>query len=110
MGLQEAISQSIGGLEANAFSVDEWTREEGGGGRTQVIENGTFLERGGVNFSHVTGGQLPASATASRPELAGASFEAMGVSLVFHPKNPMVPTVHMNVRLFCAKPAKKKPS
>lgn len=100
--LQEKIIRDIGEIESASFQSDSWTREEGGGGKTCVIENGNFLERGGVNFSHVTGNQLPPSASAVRPELAGAAFEAMGVSLVFHPKNPMVPTVHMNVRLFAA--------
>lgn len=102
MALQDNILQAMGELEDKPFRTDAWEREEGGGGRTRVLEDGTFLERGGVNFSHVMGNKLPGSATASRPELAGASFEAMGVSLVFHPRNPMVPTVHMNVRLFAA--------
>lgn len=102
MALQDRITKGLGDLEDKAFTSDEWIRDEGGGGRSRVIEEGSFLERGGVNFSHVMGNRLPGSATASRPELAGASFEAMGVSLVFHPRNPMVPTVHMNVRLFSA--------
>lgn len=102
MSLQDSILESMGALETSPFRTDAWERAEGGGGRTRVIEEGSFLERGGVNFSHVMGNKLPGSATASRPELAGASFEAMGVSLVFHPRNPMVPTVHMNVRLFSA--------
>lgn len=102
MALQNRITEGLGELEDKTFATDEWVREEGGGGRSRVIEEGSFLERGGVNFSHVMGSRLPGSATASRPELAGASFEAMGVSLVFHPRNPMVPTVHMNVRLFSA--------
>jgi coproporphyrinogen III oxidase len=75
----------------------------GGGGLTRILEGGELLERGGVGFSHVVGTMLPPSATAQRPELAGRGFEAMGVSLVFHPRNPYVPTVHMNVRFFIAK-------
>lgn len=102
MALQNRITEGLSELESKPFMTDEWQREEGGGGRSRVLEEGSFLERGGVNFSHVMGSRLPGSATAARPELAGASFEAMGVSLVFHPRNPMVPTVHMNVRLFSA--------
>ncbi|CAG0909642.1 unnamed protein product, partial [Cyprideis torosa] len=81
---------------------DAWERPVGGGGRTRVITNGKIFEQGGVNFSHVYGNSLPGSATASRPELAGRSFEAMGVSLVIHPHNPYVPTSHANVRFFIA--------
>lgn len=84
------------------FIEDSWQREEGGGGRSRVIENGGTIEKGGVNFSHVFGNKMPASATAHRPELAGRSFEAMGVSLVIHPHNPYVPTSHANVRFFIA--------
>ncbi|GHA20517.1 oxygen-dependent coproporphyrinogen oxidase [Oceanisphaera arctica] len=84
------------------FEEDSWTREEGGGGRSRVLRNGSVIEQGGVNFSHVHGTAMPASATAHRPELAGRSFEAMGVSLVIHPHNPHVPTSHANVRFFIA--------
>ena len=84
------------------FRRDEWTRPEGGGGIARLIEDGEVLERGGVNFSHVTGDRLPPSATASRPGIAGRAWEAMGVSLVLHPRNPYAPTVHMNVRMFVA--------
>lgn len=84
------------------FVEDNWERPAGGGGRTRVIEDGAVFEQGGVNFSHVYGDQLPASATAQRPELAGRSFQAVGVSLVLHPKNPKVPTSHANVRFFIA--------
>lgn len=101
-GLQTQIIEGMAALEDKPFRTDQWDRPEGGGGKTRVLENGSFLERGGVNFSHVMGNKLPGSATANRPEMAGASFEAMGVSLVFHPRNPYVPTVHMNVRLFAA--------
>ncbi|WP_299980217.1 oxygen-dependent coproporphyrinogen oxidase [uncultured Pseudoteredinibacter sp.] len=103
MALQDKIcadlSQADGGTE---FKQDQWVREEGGGGRSRVIENGNVFEKGGVNFSHVSGAAMPASATAHRPELAGRSFEAMGVSLVIHPHNPYVPTSHANVRFFIA--------
>lgn len=84
------------------FVEDNWSREEGGGGRSRVLRNGAVIEQGGVNFSHVYGAAMPASATAHRPELAGRSFEAMGVSLVIHPHNPHVPTSHANVRFFIA--------
>lgn len=84
------------------FAEDSWTRPEGGGGRSRVMRNGGVIEQGGVNFSHVHGDAMPASATAHRPELAGRSFEAMGVSLVIHPNNPHVPTSHANVRFFIA--------
>lgn len=103
MALQDSIcaelSQADGGTE---FKQDQWVREEGGGGRSRVIENGNVFEKGGVNFSHVSGAAMPASATAHRPELAGRSFEAMGVSLVIHPHNPYIPTSHANVRFFIA--------
>lgn len=85
------------------FMHDSWQRPEGGGGVSCVIEEGNVLERGGVNFSHVMGDKLPPSASAGRPEMAGRSFEAAGVSLVLHPRNPYAPTVHMNVRCFMAK-------
>lgn len=84
------------------FIEDQWTREEGGGGRSRVLTNGAVFEQAGVNFSHVSGATLPASATAHRPELAGRSFRAMGVSLVIHPLSPYVPTSHANVRFFIA--------
>lgn len=100
--LQDSIVERLEALDGTPFREDCWTREHGGGGRTRVLEEGKVFERGGVNFSHVMGGNLPASATASRPELAGRSFEAMGVSLVLHPRNPYCPTAHMNVRCFIA--------
>ena len=84
------------------FIVEEWQREEGGGGRSRVLADGAVLEKAGVNFSHVMGATLPPSATAARPELAGRSFQALGVSLVIHPRNPHAPTSHANVRLFVA--------
>lgn len=87
---------------AARFQEDAWQRPEGGGGRTRVIQNGKVFEKGGVNFSHVHGSELPPAASASRPELAGRRFQAMGVSVVMHPVNPYVPTSHANVRLFTA--------
>ena len=101
-GLQARIVAELEALDGRAFRSDAWTRPEGGGGLTRVIEEGTLFERGGVNFSRVQGPNLPGSATASRPQLAGRGFDAMGVSLVLHPRNPYVPTVHMNVRFFVA--------
>lgn len=92
-----------------SFFIDEWQREAGGGGRSAVIEKGRVFEKGGVNFSHVYGNGLPPSASAQRPELAGRSFQAMGVSLVIHPENPYVPTSHMNVRLFVAEKEGEEP-
>jgi coproporphyrinogen III oxidase len=98
--LQARIVHALEEVDGKPFARDAWQRPEGGGGISRVIEDGTVLERGGVNFSHVTGASLPPSAAASRPDLAGRSWEAMGVSLVLHPRNPYVPTVHMNVRFF----------
>ena len=104
-GLQAGIVGALSTLDGNAFRSDSWTRPEGGGGISCVIEDGNLFERGGVNFSHVSGRALPDSATAARPDLSGRSFQAMGVSLVLHPRNPYVPTVHMNVRFFVAEKA-----
>jgi coproporphyrinogen III oxidase len=98
--VQALIVERLEQVAGERFTRDEWRRTEGGGGLTCVIEGSHVLERGGVNFSHVHGGGLPPSATAARPELAGRGFEAMGVSLVLHPRNPYCPTVHMNVRYF----------
>jgi coproporphyrinogen III oxidase len=105
--LQDRICGSLERVDQqNVFREDQWTREEGGGGRSRVMEEGAVFEKAGINFSHVHGEQLPASASAHRPELAGRSFEAMGVSLVVHPRNPYVPTSHANVRFLVAeKPA-----
>lgn len=100
--LQARIVAGLEALDGRPFRRDAWDRPEGGGGITRLIEEGNLFERGGCNFSHVMGSGLPPSATASRPELAGRAFEAMGVSLVLHPRNPYVPTVHMNVRCFVA--------
>jgi coproporphyrinogen III oxidase len=96
--LQQRIVHRIEEVDGKFFRLDEWRRPEGGGGVSSVLEEGNVLERGGVNYSHVFGGGLPASATAARPELSGRGFEAMGVSLVLHPRNPYAPTVHLNVR------------
>lgn len=93
------LAQADGGA---VFTEDQWTREEGGGGRSRVLANGTVFEQAGVNFSHVSGATLPASATVHRPELAGRSFQALGVSLVVHPLSPYIPTSHANVRFFIA--------
>ena len=100
--LQERIVERMEALDGGRFVRDAWQRPEGGGGITRIIEGGRLLERAGVGFSHVTGTRLPPSASAHRPEIAGRAWEAMGVSLVFHPRNPHVPTVHMNVRCFVA--------
>lgn len=102
-GLQARIVQRLEEVDGARFRRDEWERPEGGGGLSCVMEEGNVLERGGVNYSHVFGGGLPVSATAARPELSGRSFEAMGVSLVLHPRNPYAPTVHLNVRFLEAR-------
>jgi coproporphyrinogen III oxidase len=107
--LQAHITDEIGALDGTAFVSDAWHKPAGemlqGSGITKILEGGPVFERAGCGFSHVTGPKLPPSATQHRPELAGAPFEAMGVSLVFHPRNPYVPTVHMNVRMISAKAA-----
>ncbi len=103
-GLQDRIVASLEAFDGNSFRSDRWDRPAGGGGISRLIEEGDFFERGGVNFSHVMGDKLPASATAHRPALAGRKWEAMGVSLVLHPRNPYCPTAHMNVRFFVAHP------
>ena len=102
LGLQDSIVSRLEQLDGKAFRSDTWKRPQGGGGTSKLIEEGNLLERGGVNFSHVFGDKLPPSASANRPEIAGRKFEAMGVSLVLHPRNPYIPTVHMNVRFFAA--------
>ncbi len=102
LDLQVRIVGAFERADGLPFRTDAWERPEGGGGVSRLIEEGNVLERGGVNFSHVLGSQLPPSASAHRPELAGRRWEAMGVSLVLHPKNPYAPTVHMNVRCFVA--------
>ena len=103
MSLQDRICKELSSADGlKSFVEDTWERAEGGGGRSRVMTDGAVFEKGGVNFSHVKGANMPASATAHRPELAGRSFEAMGVSLVMHPSNPYAPTSHANVRFFIA--------
>ncbi|MEM9101048.1 MAG: oxygen-dependent coproporphyrinogen oxidase [Pseudomonadota bacterium] len=110
LALQNDICCQLEKLDGKeSFITDKWDRPEGGGGISRVIENGRLFEKGGVNFSHVYGNQLPPSASASRPELAGRSFEAMGVSLVIHPNNPKIPTSHANVRFFIAEKEGEEP-
>lgn len=103
LDLQQRIVTGLEQVSNESFREDRWDREEGGGGISRLIEGGEFLERGGVLFSHVQGATLPPSASAHRRELAGRPWEAMGISMVLHPRNPYVPTTHMNVRLFVAK-------
>src|SRR5437899_12281647 len=102
IGLQNRLVAELERIEGRNFRSDQWRRSEGGGGESRIIEGGDVFERGGVNFSRVHGERLPPSASAARPELAGRAFEATGVSLVLHPRNPYVPTVHMNVRFLVA--------
>ena len=103
LSLQDSICNALAAEDGgNGFTEDAWEREGGGGGRSRVLEEGEVFEKAGVNFSHVFGDQLPPSATAKRPELAGRGFQALGVSLVIHPRNPRVPTSHANVRFFIA--------
>ncbi len=103
LSLQNSICDGLAAVDGKeTFRQDSWERDAGGGGRTRVLTNGAVFEQGGVNFSHVLGDDLPPSATAHRPELAGRSFQATGVSLVIHPNNPYVPTSHANVRFFIA--------
>ncbi len=113
LDLQERIVSAAQSADGKPFVSDGWTRPAGGrlegDGLSRLVEEGNLLERGGCNFSHVKGQAMPPSATAHRPELAGAPFEALGVSLVFHPRNPHVPTVHMNVRFFAALPEGREP-
>jgi coproporphyrinogen III oxidase len=114
LGLQDRIVGAFEAEDGKPFLRDAWQRPAGGklegDGRSQLVEEGNVLERGGCNFSHVKGASLPPSATQHRGELAGAPFEALGVSLVMHPRNPYVPTVHMNVRLLAAFPEGKEPA
>jgi len=101
MGLQDAICRELERMDGSArFREDAWSRPQGGGGRTRILRDGALFEQAGIGFSQVEGTQLPASASAHRPELAGQPWRAMGVSLVLHPRNPHLPTTHMNVRLF----------
>ncbi len=107
--LQNRIVAELERIDGHSFRSDRWERSEGGGGESRIIEDGGEFERGGVNFSRVRGERLPPSASASRPEFAGRAFEAMGVSLVLHPRNPYIPTVHLNLRLLVATRAQSEP-
>ncbi len=113
LDLQQRITDALAALDGQPFVTDAWQKAETeplqGEGRTMILEQGRLFERAGCGFSHVRGSKLPPSATQHRPELSGAPFEAMGVSLVFHPRNPYVPTVHMNVRMLMATPADGAP-
>jgi coproporphyrinogen III oxidase len=110
LSLQDRIYAAVEGEDGGArFQEDVWERAEGGGGRSRILADGAVFEQAGVGFSEVFGPGLPASASAARPELAGRSFQALGVSLVFHPHNPYVPTTHMNVRFFLAEKADAEP-
>ncbi|MFZ8943925.1 MAG: oxygen-dependent coproporphyrinogen oxidase [Methylophilaceae bacterium] len=108
VNLQNEIVHAIEIVDKNNFLNDSWQRQEGGGGTTCILENGKIFERAGIGFSHVKGAKLPRSATQLRPELENRQWEALGVSLVFHPHNPFVPTVHMNVRFFIASKAERE--
>jgi len=108
--LQNRFVAELERVDGHSFRSDRWERSEGGGGESRIIEDGGEFERGGVNFSRVRGERLPPSASGSRPELAGRAFEAMGVSLVLHPRNPYIPTVHMNLRLLVATRAQSEPA
>ncbi len=107
--LQDRICAGLEGVDGGRFQQDEWQRPEGGGGRSRVLKDGAVFEQAGVGFSDVSGATLPPSATAHRPELAGAPWRAAGVSLVIHPRNPHVPTAHANVRFFEARPDGREP-
>jgi coproporphyrinogen III oxidase len=111
--LQDRITCAVGAADGMLFNADRWKKDKNeplqGSGRTEILEGGNVFERAGCGFSHVLGKALPPSATSTRPELAGAPFEALGVSLVFHPHNPYAPTVHMNIRMLTAKPAGSAP-
>jgi coproporphyrinogen III oxidase len=113
LGLQDRITTAITALDGKPFVKDSWEKPKDsklqGFGHTCILENGNVLEKGGVGFSHVSGNQLPPTATQNRPEIAGRTFEAMGVSLVFHPRNPKAPTTHMNVRCFIAQAPNQEP-
>jgi coproporphyrinogen III oxidase len=103
--LQDRITAALENIDSVKFQRDVWERPEGGGGESRILSDGAVFERAGVSFSHVLGDKMPPSASSLRPEIAGAPFEAMGLSLVFHPRNPHVPTTHCNVRFFVARPA-----
>ena len=101
--LQDKISSSVKNIDSStSIQVDDWRREEGGGGQSRIFKNGEIFEQAGVNFSHVSGSKLPETATKLRPELMDSNYEAMGLSLVMHPENPFIPTTHANLRYFSA--------
>jgi len=108
--LHDRITDAIESLDAEKFRRDPWRRPEGGGGESRILSEGSVFERAGVSFSHVCGASMPQSATQQRPEVAGAPFEAMGISLVFHPRNPFAPTTHANVRFLIATPRDGAPA
>jgi coproporphyrinogen III oxidase len=111
LGLQDRICAALEAEDGEGrFREDRWRREQGGGGRTRVLSGGTVFEQAGINYSQVSGAELPASATANRPELAGRGYRAMGISLVIHPHNPYVPTSHANVRFFAAESLGQAPA
>jgi coproporphyrinogen III oxidase len=103
--LQDRITAAVEKLDSANFQRDRWTRPEGGGGESRILSDGAVFERAGISVSHVFGEKMPPSASNQRPEIAGAPFEAMGLSLVFHPRNPHAPTTHCNVRFLIARPA-----
>src|SRR5882762_2290654 len=103
--LHDRITAAVEAIDGAKFRRDPWARPEGGGGESRVLSEGTVFERAGVSFSHVFGDKMPASASNLRPEIAGAPFEAMGLSVVFHPLNPHAPTTHCNVRFLVASPS-----
>lgn len=110
LDLQDRICAALEHEDGTAhFAEESWERNEGGGGRSRVLQGGLVIEKGGVGFSHVMGDTMPASATAHRPELTGCRWQALGVSLVIHPRNPFVPTSHANVRFFVAEKEGMKP-
>jgi len=110
LDLQQRIANELEQADGKArFREDAWERPQGGGGRSRVLTEGALFEQAGINFSHVSGNALPPSATAQRPELAGRAYQALGVSLVLHPRNPYVPTTHANVRFFLAEKADAAP-
>jgi coproporphyrinogen III oxidase len=108
-GLHDRITAAVEGTESVVFRRDTWQRAEGGGGESRILGGGTVFERAGVSFSHVFGDKMPPAASQQRPEIAGAPFEALGLSLVFHPQNPHVPTTHCNIRFLIAAPAGGRP-
>jgi coproporphyrinogen III oxidase len=110
LNLQDSVCAALEAEDGSAsFREDAWERDQGGGGRSRVLEDGAYIEKAGVNFSHVQGDKLPPSASVRRPELAGRSFEAMGVSIIVHPLNPHAPTSHANVRFFIASKEGEEP-